>query len=179
MRDFLWLEWPLNYRKLFSTTTTFYFTLFAARIPGAQGLDKNNLQDNLVLFYYFRFRLCCPCLQFHFIVWRSAELNVFGVEEMALANMQIKNLEVTTVYANMGKYKITSNVKLWKLFVCLSLFIYLQVNTSALSDMIDPSERKVSEFPTVGENCARTNGVVCWCGYIAWQPKTPLINPII
>lgn len=46
---------------------------------------------------------------------RSAELNVFGVEEMALANMQIKNLEV---------------------------------NTSALSDMIDPSERKVSEFPT-------------------------------
>ena len=79
----------------------------------------------------------------------------------------------------MGKYKITSSVKLWKLSIYLSLFIYLQVNTSALSDMIDPSERKVSEFPTVGENCARTIEVVCWCGYIAWQPKTPLINPII
>ena len=48
----------------------------------------------MTLLYYFRFLLCCPCLQFHFIVWRSAELNVFGVEEMALANMQIKTLEV-------------------------------------------------------------------------------------
>ena len=37
---------------------------------------------------------------------------MFGVEEMALANMQIKNLEVKTVYLNMCKYKITSNVKL-------------------------------------------------------------------
>ena len=37
---------------------------------------------------------------------------MFGVEEMALANMQIKNLEVKTVCLNMGKYKITSNVKL-------------------------------------------------------------------
>lgn len=105
----------------------------------------------MTLLYYFRFLLRCSCLQFHFIVWRSAELNVFGVEEMALANMQIKNLEVKTVYLNMGKYKITSNVKLWKLSIYLYLFIYLQVNTSALSDMIDPSERKVSEFPTVGE----------------------------
>lgn len=66
----------------------------------------------MTLLHYFRFLLCCPCLQFHFIVLRSAELNVFGVEEMALANMQIKNLEVKTVYLNMGKYKITSNVKL-------------------------------------------------------------------
>ena len=37
---------------------------------------------------------------------------MFGVEEMALANMQIKNLEVKTVYLNIGKYIITSNVKL-------------------------------------------------------------------
>ena len=56
----------------------------------------------------------------------------------------------------MGKYKITSNVKLWKLSFYLYLFIYLQVNTSALSDMIDPSERKVSEFPTVGEKWCQT-----------------------
>lgn len=46
---------------------------------------------------------------------RSAELNVFGVEEIALASMHVRDLET---------------------------------NTSALSDVIDPSERKVSEFPT-------------------------------
>jgi len=46
---------------------------------------------------------------------RSAELNVFGVEEIALASMHVRDLET---------------------------------NTSALSDMIDPSDRKVSEFPT-------------------------------
>ncbi|RMX59635.1 hypothetical protein pdam_00010483 [Pocillopora damicornis] len=47
---------------------------------------------------------------------RSSELNVFGVEELALANMNTRDLESST---------------------------------SALSDMIDPSERKVLEFPTV------------------------------
>lgn len=46
---------------------------------------------------------------------RSSELNVFGVEELALANMNTRDLESST---------------------------------SALSDMIDPSERKVLEFPT-------------------------------
>lgn len=46
---------------------------------------------------------------------RSSELNVFGAEELALANMNIRDLESST---------------------------------SALSDMIDPSERKVLEFPT-------------------------------
>ena len=29
-------------------------------------------------------------------------------------------------------------------------YFTFQTNTSALSDMIDPSDRKVSEFPTVG-----------------------------
>lgn len=46
---------------------------------------------------------------------RSGELNVFGVEEIALASMHVKDLEN---------------------------------NTSALSDMIDPTERKVSDFST-------------------------------
>lgn len=45
-------EWQLDYRKLFSTTTTFYFTLFVAGIPGVQGLDKNNMYDSLVLFSF-------------------------------------------------------------------------------------------------------------------------------
>lgn len=45
---------------------------------------------------------------------RSVELNVFGVEEMALGNIQLKDSEITS---------------------------------GALSDMIDPSDRKTSEFP--------------------------------
>ena len=161
------LTWSNFYIFLLSTNTVRKnkcgFKLKCLPLICNSGLEwQLDLNNNDILFYIVRGRytwgtrswqglLCCPCLQFHFIVWRSAELNVFGVEEMALANMQIKNLEVKTVYLNMGKYKITSNVKLWKLSIYLYLFIYLQVNTSALSDMIDPSERKVSEFPTVGE----------------------------
>ena len=40
---------------------------------------------------------------------------------------------------------------------------FLQTNTSALSDVIDPSERKVSEFPTVGKIAGKSDGA---CSYI-------------
>lgn len=42
---------------------------------------------------------------------------------------------------------------------CSSLFVYFifQTNTSALSDMIDPSDRKVTEFPMVSTNSNRPN----------------------
>ena len=40
---------------------------------------------------------------------------------------------------------------------CNSLFVYyiFQTNTSALSEMIDPSDRKVSEFSMVSTNSNR------------------------
>lgn len=60
---------------------------------------------------------------------RSTELNVFGVEEIALANMHIKEIETTS---------------------------------SALSDMIDPSERKVSEFPSYLPSVRRSRSRVLY-----------------
>ena len=52
-------------------------------------------------------------------------------------------------------FKSFSNwVMLFKNYCRLESFFFCfvpQSSTSALSDMIDPSERKVLEFPTVGE----------------------------
>ena len=166
------LEWQLDYRKLFWTTTTFYFTLFAAGIPGAQGLDKNNMYDSLVLFS-FSFVLSLFTIPFY-------RLKVGRVERVWCGGNGACQYADQKSWGKKQYIQTWANIKLhqaWNFenspFICLYLFICLQVNTSALSDMIDPSERKVSEFPTVGENCAKTNGVVSWCGYLHGNQKLP------
>ncbi|KAL9981392.1 hypothetical protein ACROYT_G010092 [Oculina patagonica] len=78
---------------------------------GQQTVNNNQLVVEDLLAH--RGAICVPYRRLSSA--RSAELNVFGVEEIALASMHVRDLET---------------------------------NTSALSDMIDPSERKVSEFPT-------------------------------
>lgn len=87
---------------------------------------------------------------------RSSELNVFGAEELASANMNIRDLEVKqrfsfSIQLAIGLFlmhlrSLRTNVDLNRSFL-----LSLQSSTSALSDMIDPSERKVLEFPTVSE----------------------------
>ena len=50
---------------------------------------------------------------------------------------------------------------------------FLQTNTSALSDMIDPSERKVSEFPTVGKIAGKSDGAVI---FLSGNSVTDLVS---
>lgn len=81
---------------------------------------------------------------------------MFGAEELASANMNIRDLEVKqrfsfSIQLAIGLFlmhlrSLRTNVDLNRSFL-----LSLQSSTSALSDMIDPSERKVLEFPTVSE----------------------------
>jgi len=86
--------------------------LSSTKNSSSQGQQK--ITNNPVVVedaYAHRSAICIPYRRLSSA--RSAELNVFGVEEIALASMHARDLET---------------------------------NTSALSDMIDPSDRKVTEF---------------------------------